>query len=506
MLRHGSVDFSQLRAIARRRRPGAAPGCQNGANDATTGMVEARLASRAAKVPGGTTAMSVFDLLDVDAELANDHAQFAEFEAGRLPDMPLGVAERAIARVAVVGAGTTGGGITMALVNAGIATTLIEADAAGIERGLKRIRDNYEHGVKRGRIGPEQVSKRMALIRSGVRLEDAADADLVIEAVHEDLALKRDIFRRLDGIARPGAILTSNTSGLDIDAIAAATKRPADVIGTHFFGPAQAMRLLEVVRGARTADDVIATLMALGPRLGKIAVLARAHPGFVGNALFRAYNREAFLLIEDGALPHEVDAALTGFGFAMGLFVVHDMAGNDVGHAARKAQLATRDANRRWGDLIVKLVEMGRLGHKSGKGWYRYEPGDRKPHRDPELEAFVVAESARLGIQRRPISRHEILERCLYCMVNEGARLLEQGIAMRPSDIDVVWLAGYGFPPAQGGPMFMADRIGLSVVAAAVQRLHAELGAWWEPAPLLMQLAEAGRTFAQWQAERTRPA
>jgi len=450
--------------------------------------------------------MSVFDLLDVDRDLASDHAQFAEFEAGRLPDMPLGLKERAVQRVAVIGAGTAGGGIAMELVNAGIATTLIDTDAAGIERSLKRIRDNYEHGVRRRRVTPEQVGRRLALIRSGVRLEDAADADLVIKAAADDLAQERESFRRLDGIARPGAILAANTSGADIDALAAATRRPADVIGVHFFAPAHAMRLVEVVRTERTAADAVATLMALGPRLGKIAVLARVHPGFIGHALFRHYTREAHLLIEDGALPHEVDAALTGFGFDMGLFAVHDMAGNDVGHAARKAQMATRDNQRRWNDLIVQLVEMGRLGQRVGKGWYRYEPGERKPLPDPELEAFLRADSARRGIRRRAFTRDEILERCLYGIVNEGARLLEAGVAQRPSEIDIVWLAGYGFPPGQGGPMFMADRIGLPLVAETVQRLHGELGAWWQPAPLVLKLAREGRTFAQWQAERARPA
>jgi 3-hydroxyacyl-CoA dehydrogenase len=449
--------------------------------------------------------MSVFDLLDVDRDLANDHAQFAEFEAGRLPDMPLGLSERAMQRVAVVGAGTAGGGITMALVNAGIATTLIETDAAGIERGLKRIRDNYEHGVRRRRVTPEQVSRRLALIRSGVRLEDAADADLVIKAAADDLAQEREVFRRLDGIARPGAVLAANTLSVDIDAIAAATRRPADVIGVHFFGPAQAMRLMEVMRAEKTAADVVATLMALGPRLGKIAVLARVHPGVIGHALFRHYTREAHLLVEDGALPHEVDEALTGFGFEMGLFAVHDMAGNDVGLAARQAQRATRDPSRRWNDLIDTLVEMGRLGQKAGKGWYRYEPGSRQPLRDPQFEAFLVADAARRGIRRRTFTRDEILERCLYGIVNEGARLVEAGVAQRPSDIDIVWLAGYGFPPAQGGPMFMADRIGLPVVAETVQRLSRELGAWWQPAPLLLKLAGEGRTFAQWQAEQTSP-
>ena len=444
--------------------------------------------------------ISLFELRDVDREAAAEHAHFAEFEAARIVDLPGDVPERRVQRVAVVGAGTMGGGIAMSLANAGLAVTLIDADAAGIERGMKRIRDNYEHSVRRGRLAPEAVAERMARVRGGVRLEDAADADLVVEAVFEDLALKQDLFRRLDGIARPGAILATNTSGLDIDAIAAVTRRPEDVIGAHFFSPAHVMRLLEVVRAARTAPDVIATVMALGRRLGKVSVLARVWPGFIGNALFRQYNREAHFLVEDGALPHEVDEALTGFGYAMGIFAVHDMAGNDVGYATRKAQRATRAGDRRWNDLIMKLVEMGRLGQKSGKGWYRYEPGNRKPQRDPELEAFIVAESARLGITRRPIDREEILERCLFGMVNEGARLLEHGIAQRPSDIDIVYLAGYGFPADQGGPMFMADRIGLPRVSAAVQRLHRQLGAWWEPAPLLLKLSREGSSFGEWQA------
>ena len=261
------------------------------------------------------------------------------------------------------------------------------------------------------------------------------------------------------------------------------------------------MKLLEVVRTEHSADDVIATLMALGPRLDKVAVLARVYPGFIGNALFRRYNREAHFLVEDGALPHEVDAALTDFGYAMGIFAVHDMAGNDVGYATRKAQMATRDPHRRWKDLIMALVDQGRLGQKSGKGWYRYEAGDRKPQRDPELEAFVLRYAAECGITRRTITRQEILERCLYGMINEGARLLERGIAQRPGDIDVVYLTGYGFPAERGGPMWMADTIGLAAIASRVQALHAELGAWWEPAPLLLQLAREGLSFADWRAK-----
>jgi 3-hydroxyacyl-CoA dehydrogenase len=393
-----------------------------------------------------------------------------------------------------------GGGIAMALASAGIRTWLIDADAPSLDRGLARIRDTWAQSVKRGRLGEAEVGERMACIQGTLALADAADADLFVEAVFEDLELKQRLFRDLDAIARPGAILATNTSGLDIDAIAAVTSRPQDVIGAHFFSPAHVMKLLEVVRAERTAPEVIATLMELGPRLGKTAVLARVYPGFIGNALFRAYNREAHFLVEDGALPHEVDAALTGFGYAMGIFAVHDLAGNDVGYQTRKAQIATRDASRRWNDLILALVEQGRLGQKSGRGWYRYAPGDRTPRRDPEVEDFIVAYSAKMGINRRTIDAQEILERCLFAMVNEGARLLERGIAQRPGDIDVVYLTGYGFPAAQGGPMWMADRIGLPHIAARVQELHAQLGAWWEPAPLLLALARDGRTFHERRA------
>jgi 3-hydroxyacyl-CoA dehydrogenase len=447
--------------------------------------------------------ISVFDLTDADRAAAAQHVRRATAEAA-MTGLPPGTPPRPVHRAAVIGAGTMGGGIAMAFANAGIPVWLIDADAAGLERGLARIRANYEQSVKRGKLDAAAVDQRMARIRGTLALSDAADADLFIEAVFEDLALKQRLFRELDAAARPGAILATNTSGLDIDAIADATARPQDVIGAHFFSPANVMKLLEVVRTDRTADDAIATLMALGPQLGKVAVLARVYPGFIGNALFRQYNREAHFLVEDGALPHEVDAALTRFGYAMGIFAVHDMAGNDVGYPTRKAQMATRDPSRRWNDLIMALVEQGRLGQKCGKGWYHYEPGDRTPHRDAQLEAFIEHYAAQRGIQRRVIGEQEILERCLYAMVNEGARLLDKGIAQRPGDIDVVYLTGYGFPAGQGGPMFMADRIGLHTIAARVQALHQALGAWWEPAPLLLQLAGEGRGFGDWQAARRR--
>jgi 3-hydroxyacyl-CoA dehydrogenase len=435
-----------------------------------------------------------------EREQAAAHIAAARTQAADIP-LPAGVQPRPIGRVAVIGAGTMGGGIAMALANVGIPVTLIDADAKALDRGLARVRDNYAGSVARGRLDAAGMEQRMALISgSGTLAEGVRGADLVIEAVFEDMALKQRLFRELDGAARPGAILATNTSGLDIDEIAAVTSRPQDVAGAHFFSPAHVMKLLEVVQARHTAPDVIATLMALGRRMGKVAVLARIYPGFIGNALFRNYTREAHFLVEDGALPHEVDAALKRFGYAMGIFAVHDMAGNDVGYQTRKAQMATRPTDRRWNDLILKLVDLGRLGQKSGAGWYRYEPGSREPQRDPVVEQFIVEESARMGIRRRPVSEEEILKRCLYGMVNEGARLLEQGIALRPGDIDIVYVTGYGFPAHQGGPMFMADRIGLDRVYADIQRLHAEHGHWWQPAPLLERLAREGRRFADLQA------
>jgi 3-hydroxyacyl-CoA dehydrogenase len=439
---------------------------------------------------------SLLDIPDTaQRERAANHVALAKREAARVPDIDADTPLRPVRRVAVIGAGTMGGGIAMSLANIGIPVTLIDADAAGLDRGLSRVRDNYAGSVSRGKLEPAEMDKRLALIRGSLDIADTRDADLVIEAVFEDLALKQRIFRQLDELAKPGAILATNTSGLDVDAIADVTRRPHDVIGAHFFSPAHVQKLLEVVRGARTAKDAVATLMDLARRMGKVAVLSRIYPGFIGNALFRNYTREAHFLLEEGALPHEVDAALVRFGYAMGIFAVHDMAGNDVGHQTRKAQMATRATDRRWNDLILKLVDQGRLGQKSGAGWYRYEPGSRKPVRDPAVESFIVEESARLGITRHPIGEEEILKRCLYGMINEGAKLLEQGIALRASDIDVVYVTGYGFPAERGGPMYLADQIGLGSVYEDVKRFHQAHGFWWEPAPLLARLASEGGRF-----------
>lgn len=443
-----------------------------------------------------TTTLAGNTVSQPERDAAQVHIRFAQAEAARIPDIPAELPLRPIERVAVIGAGTMGGGIAMALANAGIPVTVIDAEPAALDRGLRRVRDNYAGSVARGRLQQAEMDQRLALIRGSVDLADVAQADLIVEAVFEDLALKQEIFRKLDALARPGAILATNTSGLDVDAIAAVTQRPQDVVGAHFFSPAHVMRLLEVVRAQRTAPDVIATLMDLGRRLGKVSVLARVYPGFIGNALFRNYTREAHFLLEEGALPHEVDQALTRFGYAMGIFAVHDMAGNDVGYQTRKAQLATRPTDRRWNDLILKLTEMGRLGQKSGAGWYRYEQGSRTPLRDPVVEQFIIEESARLGIARQPIAEEEILKRCLYGMINEGAKLLEQGVALRASDIDIVYVTGYGFPAHRGGPMYLADRLGLANVCADIERFHARHGYWWTPSALLQRLAREGRRFA----------
>ncbi|MGE4337427.1 MAG: 3-hydroxyacyl-CoA dehydrogenase NAD-binding domain-containing protein [Pigmentiphaga sp.] len=420
----------------------------------------------------------------------------ARAAAAEIPSIPADTPLRPIHHAGIIGAGTMGGGIAMSLANAGIPSVIVDQSADVLEGGLQRIRDNYASSVKRGRLTQGQVDERLARIQGATTLASLAHVDIVIEAVFEDLALKQEIFRQLDRICKPGAILATNTSGLDVDQIAAATARPQDVVGAHFFSPAHVQKLLEVVRAEHTAPDVIATLMDLGRRLGKISVLSRIYPGFIGNALFRNYTREAHFLLEEGALPHNVDAALTRFGYAMGIFAVHDLAGNDVGYQTRKAQIATRPNDRRYNDIILHLCDLGRLGQKAGKGWYRYEKGDRTPHRDPEVEQFIADYSAKLGIERRTISEDEILKRCLFGMINEGARLLEQGIALRASDIDIVYITGYGFPKQHGGPMYFADRLGLDQVHADIQRLHEEQGgAYWEPSPLLARLAREGGRF-----------
>jgi len=429
------------------------------------------------------------------------HLFFAERELRKIPGLPADVQSRKVAKVGIVGAGTMGGGIAMCFANAGIPVAIVDAKQEALDRGLATLRKNYERSVTRGSLKPEQMESRLALIRPSLDYAALGDADLVIEAVFENLALKKEIFARLDAVAKPGAILGTNTSTLDIDAIAAVTQRPQDVIGLHFFSPANVMRLLEIVQCAKTAPDAVTTALDIAKTIRKVGVVAKVCYGFIGNRMMDPYGREAERCVMEGAAPEEVDAALEDFGMAMGILAVHDMAGVDIGHLTRveRAHLLPKDPS--FYRPSAMLTERGWLGQKSGRGYYRYEGGKRTP--DPEVAALVRAEAARLGVPQRKPSRQEIQERCLYAMINEGARILEEGVACRASDIDIVYTAGYGFPGYRGGPMFYADTVGLKVIYDKIVEFGRTLDPqYWQPAPLLERLAKAGGSFAQWQAER----
>ncbi|HKW52079.1 MAG TPA: 3-hydroxyacyl-CoA dehydrogenase NAD-binding domain-containing protein [Stellaceae bacterium] len=430
------------------------------------------------------------------------HAFFAEREAMSIPDVPADTPTRAIKSAAVIGAGTMGSGIAMTFANAGIPVTVVETAADALERGLGVVRNNYAGTVAKGRLDQAAMDKRMGLIKGTLDLAALKDADVVVEAVFEEMSIKKDLFARLDKVAKPGAVLATNTSSLDIDVIARETKRPQDVIGTHFFSPANVMRLVEVVRGAKTAKDVIATAMRLGKTLGKVPVLVGACDGFVGNRMIFRYTREAEFLLEEGALPGQVDKALADWGMAMGVFAMGDMAGNDVGWRIRKQQAASRSNDRRYSHLADQICEIGRYGQKADAGWYRYDKGSRAPLPDPEIEKLILAESKRLGVTRQTIADDEIVKRTIYALVNEGAKLLEEGIALRASDIDIIYITGYGFPAWRGGPMFYADTVGLDKVLADVQRFHRTHGYFWRPAPLLEKLAREGKRFSDIRARR----
>jgi len=434
------------------------------------------------------------------------HLFFAERAVADVPGIGPDDKPRAIASVGIIGSGTMGGGIAMAFANVDIPVVLLDVDAAALERGLAVIRKNYDASVKRGRMTAADVDKRMGLIKGSTRYEDFATVDLVIEAVFEDMALKQKIFKELDRVTKPGAILATNTSTLDINVIAAATKRPQDVVGLHFFSPANVMRLLEIVRTDTTGKDVIATAFALAKKLKKVGVLSKVCFGFIGNRMMDPYAREAERMALEGALPADVDAALEGFGMAMGILAVFDMAGVDVGVKARRAnpERQPKDDPTFYRASQV-LFDQGWLGQKSGKGYYRYEAGSRERLQHDEALKLLEEEGKKLGVARStPVSREEVVERCIYSMINEGARILEEGVALRPGDIDVVYTSGYGFPRRRGGPMFYADEIGLDTVVAGLAR-HATRGnaADWEPAPLLKRLAAAGSTFAVWAQDKT---
>ncbi|WP_428851780.1 3-hydroxyacyl-CoA dehydrogenase NAD-binding domain-containing protein [Imbroritus primus] len=429
---------------------------------------------------------------------ALQHGFFAEREAPKIPALPAGTQARDVQAGAVIGAGTMGGGIAMNFANAGIPVWLLETSQEALDRGLGIIRRNYETSAKKGRLTEAQVDQRMALIRPTLQYADIAQADVVIEAVFEDWGVKETVFRTLDEVMKPGAILATNTSTLDVNRIAAFTRRPQDVVGLHFFSPANVMRLLEVVQGAATAPDVIATAMALAKRFSKVGVLSGVCDGFIGNRMLDRYIRQAHFLLEEGALPEQVDRALEKFGMAMGPCRMNDMVGNDIGWAIRKRRYVEYP-DQAFARVADPLCEAGRLGQKAGKGWYRYEPGKRDPIPDPEVRALIEAYSAQHGITRRRISDQEIVERTVFALVNEGARLLEEGIAQRASDLDAVFLTGYGFPAFRGGPMHYAESVGLFNVLRAIRGYAARGvggGAFWTPAPLLERCVAEGRGFA----------
>ena len=424
------------------------------------------------------------------------HVFGAERAASKIADLPADAALRNINKVGVIGAGTMGGGITMNFLNAGIPVVLLEMKQEALDKGLATIRRNYENSMKKGKLKPEQVEQRMGLVTPTLSYDTFADVDLVIEAVFENMDVKKQVFETLDRVCKPGAILASNTSYLNIDAIAGFTKRPADVLGLHFFSPANVMRLLEVVRGAKTAPDVLATSMSLAKKIKKVAVVSGVCDGFIGNRMLARYGAAAQGLINAGALPQQVDGALQKFGLAMGPFRMGDLAGLDIGWATRKRKAA--EAGVEMKPIVAdKLCEAGRFGQKTGAGWYRYEAGQRDPIPDPVTEALIAAHRAAHGITARKVSDAEVVERCIYALVNEGARILEERIAARASDIDLVYLNGYGFPLTRGGPMLYADTVGLPNVVRTLRRFAAEPGAdaSWQPAPLLVKLAEDGKTF-----------
>ena len=423
------------------------------------------------------------------------HMFFAERQTSKIPDVPEATPTRDIRKAAVVGAGTMGGGIAMSFANAGIPVVILDQSQEALDKGMRRIRDNYEGTVKRGRLKPEEMEKRYALIQPSVDLNALRPADIVVEAVFERMEVKQDMFKKLDAVMKPGAILATNTSTLDVNKIAEVTKRPQDVIGTHFFSPANVMRLLEVVRGAKTAKDVLATTMKLGKKLRKVPIVSGVCDGFIGNRMLERYTQQAGLLLDEGASPQQVDAALQNWGMAMGPFTMSDMAGNDIGWDIRKRRYYEKP-DMAYSKFPDKVCELGRFGQKTGKGFYRYEPGNRKALPDPEIDALLEKYRKENGLQVREISDEEIVERCIYALANEGARILEEGIALRASDVDMVYLTGYGFPAHRGGPMFHADIAGLDKVVEAIARFQKGYhGEQWQPAPLLVRLAGEGKKF-----------
>jgi 3-hydroxyacyl-CoA dehydrogenase len=429
------------------------------------------------------------ELLNSPESKAQRYFFFAEREAAKIPDVPADTPPRDVRKAAVIGAGTMGGGIAMNFANAGIPVTVIEMAQEALDRGLGIVRKNYEATAARGRLTAADVEKRMGLITGSTDFKAAADADMVVEAVFEEMPVKKEVFAKLDAICKPDAVLATNTSTLDVDEIASATKRPESVIGTHFFSPANVMRLLENVRGQKSSKTTIATAMTIGRRIGKVPVLVGVCYGFVGNRMLHQRGLQAEKLILEGAAPHQVDRVLTDFGFPMGPFAMSDLAGLDVGWRIRKGRGAKAP-------VADRICELGRFGQKTGAGYFKYEKGDRTPVPDLEVEKIIVDVATSMGITRRAISDEEILQRLLYPMVNEGAKILDEKIAIRASDIDVIWVYGYGWPVYRGGPMFWADSIGLRALRDRLLEFKKQSGdAFWTPAPLLDRLATEGKSF-----------
>lgn len=484
--------FERARAAARKAARGVdAPlQCIACVEAATRGALEEGLQFERARF---------LDLVNSTQSKAIRHLFFAEREAAKPPRDAQGVDLRPVQHVGVIGAGTMGCGIAMAFANAGYQVILVEAFPANLQKGLATIEGNYAATVRKGKLDAADMQQRLQRIRASTDMQQLAGVDLVVEAAFEDLEVKLDLFRQLDAITRRGAILATNTSRLDVDTIAGATSRPQDVLGLHFFSPAHVMKLLEIVRGKATAPDVLASALQVAKRIGKVAAVVGVCDGFVGNRMVSPYTREAHFLLEEGASPEQVDQALERFGLAMGPLRMGDMAGLDISWAARKRLAPTRPAHIRYCHIADRLCEAGRLGQKTGEGFYRYEAGDRSPLPDPKVQAIIERCAQESGIERRAIDDAEVVERTMYALVNEAARILEDGMAQRGSDIDVIYVNGYGFPAWRGGPLFYADTVGLDKVLARIRAFHQQHGVLWTPAPLLEKLVAQGKAISSYE-------
>ena len=424
---------------------------------------------------------------------------FSEREIGKIPGISSDTKRMQINNVAILGSGTMGGGIAMNFANAGIPAIILDVSEAVLQRGIAVVRENYENTVKRGRLSKSDMVDRMALISGTTDYNAIAESDLVIEAVFEDIDLKKKVFKKIDGICKPEAIIATNTSTLNIDQIAAVTKRPEKIIGLHFFSPANVMKLLEIVRAEKTSPEVLATAIDTAKRIKKIGVVAGVCFGFIGNRMMaEGFHREADQMLLEGASPQQIDQVMYDFGFPMGPFAMHDMAGVDIMHSILKTTGKKENNREPYFNVLYQVGELGRFGQKTGSGFYRYDEGSRRPLHDPVTDALILQEAERLGIKRTTIENTEIEQRCMYSLINEGAKILEEGIAYRPGDIDVIWSYGYGFPRFRGGPMYMADQIGLETIYEAVMSYRDKFGDYWTPAPLLETLARDRKTFADW--------